>query len=561
MRALILLAAAATLTCSYDPPGSCTADAACGPGTTCQSSVCIACPSGLCPATETLPAAGDVMTILTTPFSSNTNIQVRFPQGAAPAGQKATLSALQCPITPPPPLGGGCVAAFKLDTPGLTRFARALTVRGVSVLRPGTELMIAELQNGAWVDTITAVTGATTFKSLHPTASLPGILEPGFYLVYSAGPGVLFPPADFGVALIPDDGNGKSGLQVVTYLDDDGLPLNPPTAATLNNLGSDLDGAALTPDGSQGVMVDGGNFVVFFTGVGSGQLVASTGRIDVTPYGGDGDAIAIMPEGDEAVISADGPVLVVISGIFAGNPALATTLPLPAAATEDGLVISNDGKVLLARGSGVMSVFAIAPITPTTGSLGGRLAHSYTHVTDFGATVSSPAGEDGRDGLAVSPANSSNGAVVGLMPVPPSLTNAAVIQLITGLPGTAAVPPVVHTAVPISGAQIAYAVTITPDGTRAIVGTDAGLVMFTGVDTGNLVETGAPFAPAPMTATSGVPTLGITPDGKYVVALSPAPSPQSGALLMMPINATDFGAPVSTLTGVAIPSNDQILLH
>lgn len=560
MRALILIAALATVTCSFEPPGSCTGDASCGPGTQCQANVCIACQNGLCPMSATLDTTGGTLTILTTPFSASTSITTRFPSGSVPAGTTATLRQVSCPTTPPPPLGGGCVDAFQLDTPNVAHYARAVTVRGGASLRPGTELMVAELVNGAWKDVITAVTGSTTYKSLHASASLPGILEPGTYVVYSAGPGVLFPPADFGVALVPDDGNGSSGLQVVTLFDDDGVPLNPPTMVNLGNLGGDLDGAALTPDGSEGVMVDGSNYVVFFSGVGSGQLVARTGKIDVTPYGGDGDAIAIMPDGNEAVISADGNVLVVISGIASGNPVLATTLPIPT--IEDGLVISNDGTVMLARGSSALTVFAISPSGSTQGPLGGTLTHSYTHVVDFSSTaVPSPAGEDGRDGLAVSPANSATGAVVGSMIV--SGTYSAVIQLITGLPGSVSVPPALQAPVPISGASVAYAVSITPDGTRAIVGTDAGLVMFTGVDSGNLVQAGPPYAPPPIGIgpAGGVPTLGITPDGVYVAAMSPSPSATNGSLVLIPIQATGFGTPVSVLSPIAVPSNDQILLH
>ena len=86
MRALTLLAVAAMLTCSYEPPGACTATATCGPGTTCQSAVCIACPAGLCPVSEVVPPEGDVVTVLTTPFSANTNVTLRFPPGAMPGG-------------------------------------------------------------------------------------------------------------------------------------------------------------------------------------------------------------------------------------------------------------------------------------------------------------------------------------------------------------------------------------------------------------------------------------------------------------------------------------------
>jgi hypothetical protein len=142
-------------------------------------------------------------------------------------------------------------------------------------------------------------------------------------------------------------------------------------------------------------------------------------------------------------------------------------------------------------------------------------------------------------------------------------TYSAVIQLITGLPGSTAVPPAVQAPVPISGATTAYAVSITPDGTRAIVGTDAGLVMFTGVDSGNLVQTGPPYAPPPIGVgvAGGVPTLGITPDGVYVAAMSPSPDATHGSLSLIPIQATGFGTPVSVLSPIAVPSNDQILLH
>ncbi|MGZ6143333.1 MAG: hypothetical protein ACXWLM_08340 [Myxococcales bacterium] len=564
------LAIAIFLSCSHEPPGQCLSEGDCGPGTQCQSTVCVACPDGLCPVTAAIPAAGESVTVLTTPFSSNTNVSVRFPQDAVPGGTQITLTAPQCSALPPAPLGGGCVTAFNVAAPGVARFAHPLTLRGATTVRPGTEMMIARLAGSEWVDTVTAIVGRASFKSLHPTTTLPGILEPGTYLVYTAGPGVIFPPADFGVALIPDDGNGKSGLQVITLLDDDGFVLPNPTLSTLPSLGGDLDGAALTPDGSQGVMVDGGNFIVFFSGVGTGQLAAAAGKIDVTPYGGDGDAIAIMPDGNEAVVSADGDSLVVISGIAAGLPVLAVSVPIPD--VEDGLVISNDGRVLLARGFSGMSVFSIDPIKPQAGPLGGALAHNYTHVVDWGSTLSRPYGEDGRDGLAVSPANSSNAVVVGAAPSP--LVGPG-IQLITGLPGTSASPPVLHDAVSITGADplstvgagSAWAVSITPDGTRAIVGTAAGLVMFTGVDTGTLVQAGPPYDVTFLNGASyalskaGVPTLGITLDGDYVVALTPSPDYSNGTLLMIPLTASGFGAPVTQLNGVAVPSNDQILLH
>jgi hypothetical protein len=299
-------------------------------------------------------------------------------------------------------------------------------------------------------------------------------------------------------------------------------------------------------------MVDGGNTVRFFSGLQTGTVTASTNTVDVSAYGGDGDSIAILPNGDEAVVSADGTCpsgltcLLLVSGIVSGNPKPAIMITVPD--NRDGLVISNDGQELLARGPSGLTVFAIAPVTPYTGSEGGTASHSFTQIIDLSALGSQGYIEDGREGMAISPVDSSRAIV--LMPD-------GSIQLLTGLPSTPTLGPTITPSVssPIS-------VSITPDGTTAIVGGSTGVSMISGVDTGTLAEVGTVYSPTYTSSgnsvsLSAVSTLAITLDGKYVAACDE----DNAALLVIPITSSGFGVPVGVITGIAVPSNDQMVVH
>jgi hypothetical protein len=295
-------------------------------------------------------------------------------------------------------------------------------------------------------------------------------------------------------------------------------------------------------------MVDGGNTVRYFSAVQTGVPIASTTTVDISNYGGDGDSVAILPNGDEAVVSGDSSsVEVLVSGILSGSPVAATTIPIPS--NRDGLVISTDGTVLLGRGYNGVTVFAVAPITPVAGSIAGTVSHSFTQVANL-TTVGYPPSEDGRDGMAMSPVDSTRAVVI----------TGSTIQLLTGLTTT----PVVGAAVILPSGEYAYSVSISPDGKLAIVGAMGGLLMYSGVDTGTLAQVGTSvYAPSysvgSSTVTMGhVYTLGITLDGKYVVAGDSA----NKALVVIPFTSAGFAAaPAATLGAVAIPDNDQLLIH
>ena len=565
----LALAAALSAACSFEPPGSCKVDTDCTPGLSCPGSVCVSCPNGICTISKQIPPAGDTISLYTQPYSVGSSVDIKFPVNAVSSSVTATMNYVPCASLPPTGPGDLCITSFDLATSGAAQFNTPIRVSGtnLSSLKPNTILLVARLVNGSWVDVATAVCGnGGAVRTLHASPSFPGVLAPGTYIVYQPAPGSRNLIPDFGVALIADDGHGGGSLQVVTLYADDGSPLATPTMSILRApAAGDLDGAAITPDGSQGAMVDGGNFILFFSDVLTPYASLSPAKIDITNYGGDGDAIALTPDGDEAIVSGDDgatPQLVVISGITAGKPLLATSVSLSGlrAGTinaRDGLIMSDDGRVLMARGSSQVSVVSVAPVPSAKGPLGGNLAHSYTLTADL--DVASFGGEDGRDGMACSPNDSSRAVIIG----------AGGIQLLTGLPGTIATPPALGPLVGITGASTATAVSITRDGKRALVGTNAGLVIFDGVDTGALTQSGPPFDPSYTLATGatstlsagGVPTLGITLDGQYVVATTALPAALTGTLLTIPIQAGGLGAPVGVLNNVAVPDNDQILLH
>lgn len=456
------------------------------------------------------------------------------------------------------PLDAGCtyIAGFQMTTAPttITSFATPATLGGaVDPTTPtGSTLNIAVLQSSTWYSVITMVVGTNGALTQNlPSVTLPGVLAPGKYVVCK--PKLTTSVSNLGVALIADDGNGSGqsyeAVQVVHVYDSKGNVLATPTVDYLSYDGaSDLDGQALTPDASQGILVDGGNTVRFFSKLQTGTPVPSDTTLDVSAYGGDGDSIAIMPDGNEAIVSADGyQTLLLVSGIVAGTPVATDIITVPG--YRDGLVVSNDGTVMLARGYDGVTVFAVAPITPHPGSIGGTVSHSFTQVKDF-PDLGNDWTEDGRDAMAMSPVDSSRAVVL--------IPGAGTIQLLTGLPAN----PVAAATLDVSSAQHPAAVSITPDGKTAIVGGYSGLLMISGVDTGNLAIVGSLYAPtytlSGNSVTLGeVTTLGITLDGKYVVVCDRTNS----ALLVAPISPTGVGAPVGIVGNIAVPDNDQMLIH
>lgn len=485
----------------------------------------------------------------------------------------------------------------------------ALSGAGIvpNTITAGTQLNIAINSGGTWVDVGTAIVGASgSFTETAPTVSLPGITAAGTYLVYEPASGTNTTQVNLGFALVADDSTGQltNGLQFIQIEDSSGNAQPTPTTTFIPVTGSDLDGQSLTPDASHGAIVDGGNTVYFFSGIPQHNIVVSPNTINVSAYGGDGDSIVSLPTGDEVVVTADnGGAFPVISGILSGTPVIADTIPQTNG--RDGLVISQDGAIMLARGNSLgtpgIDVYTIAAVAPHAGSTGmGTTSYSFT-LSQTITTAATPFLEDGRDGMAISPADHTRAVVVGFTG---SFT--PTIQLLTGLGGGSATVNALslrlpqgrqHTTrasvrsiepshrlpaavIPSAGTDL-VGVAITPDGTTAYVATNAGIITVSGVNTGTLAQVGAVYSPTltigSTTCSLGGGTLGVTPDGKYLVVdqnieytsgcVFTAPDTTNttqgtGVMVTIPIGAGGvLGAPVGQLNYVVSPFNDQMLVH
>ncbi len=508
--------------------------------------------------------------------------------------------------------GNTYVAAFCTGFNGATLHgAPSVTGTGIvpSTIAAGTVLNIAVNKNGTWVDVGTALVGAnSSFQSTIPSVALPGVTAAGNYLVYLPAQGSTT-QVNLGFAILADDSTAVThGLQFVQVEDSKGNALPTPTSTYFPISGAaDLDGEALTPDAKYGATVDGGNMVYFFSGIPQHKFTLATTTADVTNYGGDGDSIAALPNGDENVVTADdGGPLVVISGILSGKPVIADLIANGSSSNpnyRDGLVISADGTVLLSRGQfgGVagVDVIKVTPSAPHAGSTGvGTISHTYQIVTTL-TNVPVPFFEDGRDEMAISPVDSSRAIVAGY-------TSSAAfpeVALITGLPGK---PKVALARVDTRGARFSRhafslgaepsfrrkplsltfpsnteltAVEISPNGKFAYVNSNSGIYVFSGVDTGNLTQVGTVYSPTVSfpggtcswaTTFEGSASLGITPDGKYLIAdpncelnfTGTAPQYGPGILITIPIASNGaLGAPVGQLNYTVSPYNDQIVVH
>ena len=476
-----------------------------------------------------------------------------------------------------------------------------------SSIPPGTQLNIAINQSSTWVDVGTATVGSGgTFASSIPTASLPGVSQAGSYLVYEPAAGTSTVSVNLGFALIADDGTAPTvnGLQFVQIEDNSGNALPKPTTTffPIPNA-ADLDGEGLTPDAQHGAVVDGENLVYFFSGIPQHAFVLSPKSVDITAFGADGDSIVSLPGGDQSVASGNGAQLAVISGILSGSPVVADAINNPGGTDDrDGLVISSNGRTMLSRGQSGLDVWAVSQVAAHAGSTGmGTTKFNFALEATLTTTVPPPFTEDGRDGMAISPADSSRAVVIGSDRTSGNLE----IVLLTGLP-TSPVASVLRPRLPATahrrrshplyrepsahrmplaleptGAFEGLAVAITPDGTTAYVSTNEGILTITGVNTGTLSQSGSAYAPVistpggPFTfGTSGeVFSIGILPDGKYLIEVAdsdgdvgPTGSTNStqgdGILITVPIGAGHaLGAPIGQLNQVVSPFNDQIIVH
>ncbi len=370
------------------------------------------------------------------------------------------------------------------------------------------------------------------------------------------------PSVDFGAAVVGDDGSGFiHGLQVAKVEDArrQALPTPQQTFAPLD--ATDIDGVSITPDGTHGAAIDGVNNTVFFftMNFSRGAIAVSPATVDVSAYGGDGDTIASLPGGDAVVASAGGfSALPLISGVLSDKPVVADLIPTGRRGVEhDGLVISSDGMVMLSRAgaAGLLDVYSILQVAPHPGSLGGTVAFQFT-LTNM-VPIPAAASLDGREGMAISPTDSSRAVVVG---------GDGSVNLLADLPANVTFKDALKLA------SAANAVAISIDGKFAIVATNSGLAVFSGVDTGKLAQVGPLYSPTFSTPSGSCTlhspdTLAVTSDGKFVLTIQQCHLVQSvtqvgsGVMLTIPFSAGVLGPPAGRLDYAVTPDDDQLVAH
>jgi hypothetical protein len=362
---------------------------------------------------------------------------------------------------------------------------------------------------------------------------------------------------------VGDDGTGfTDGLQVIQVEDTKGNVLPTPQQTFAPLTASDIDGVSLTPDAAHGAVIDGSSKVFFFSLDPSRTITVLPATVNVSAFGTDGDSVASLPGGDEVVVSAGSATeLALISDILSGSPVIAESIATSKRAPEyDGVLISSDGKVMLSRAAatGLLDVYSVAAVTPHPGSLGGTVAFSFTLTNTLTVPPLFKASSEtlgGRDGMALSPTDSSRAVVV---------SSDGSVTLITGLPAS----PVIGGSLKLASG--ATSVSISADGKYAIVAVAGGLVVVSGVDTGTLAQVGLVFSPTFSTPAGSCQlttpaTVGVTADGRFVVTIQncgltkSSTNVGSGVLLTIPFSGGTLSAPVGQLNFVVTPSDDQIV--
>ncbi len=504
------------------------------------------------------------------------------------------------------PLAAG--AAVTIDASGF-----ALSALGISA---GETLNVALATDNSYLDVGTVLVGrdGASFRSVAPTTAFPGVIENGDYLIY-APPAATTPLAPSGgIAALADDGDGSSfstgnGVQYIQYEDPSGTPLPVPESTFIPVPNEpNLAGLTLAADNLHGAVVDGADTIYTFSGTTTSSLGVAA-SFSISNGGGSpglsGDTIAAYPDGNGAVVAGNGPQMLEVDGIASGSiggsqPVSFSTCAgdLSAQNHRDGVVISSDGKVMLARGYGGLDVFAVNPSPPHDYCLTSSFLNNYADVAPSPApspAVLVPESTEGREGMAISPADSSRAVIVG---ADPASGDEPAAQLLTGLPNSAHLQSIVRLRLPaIGGARRAfrrphastrapqetvfsagdqpYAVAISTNGDYAFVQTAGGIVTLAGVESGTLAQVGSDYDPAISGLPNGVvcslanqySTLAVTPDGKYLLAVAPCAGnptengPGTGVLLTIPIlRGGSLGAPVGQLDGVLSPTDDQLVV-
>jgi hypothetical protein len=355
------------------------------------------------------------------------------------------------------------------------------------------------------------------------------------------------PTAPANTALAADYGYSNGLLSVAS------LQTHIVSTTAVNN-GFQMDALAYLSASNSGILANGGSKNIFpFTMSGTTANIGAP--IDISAYGNYASAV-VMPDPSTAIVALNttGDNYLLEVSNLTGTPAF-MTIPLTVGPEDTaGLVMSNDGKVMMTRGS-VVTVFSISGTPPYT-------ITETSQINGGNIDPPDPATLRASEDMAISPLRYGGdyraliagtvypGTAVGTVWLYGALTTSAP----QGLTSTAITP-----------SHHAYAVAT--DGKIAFVGTDAGIAIVPGVDTGAFSPQTTTLVTPPAGTTgqnlTQITNVAVTPDLKWLVVMGPAnPSTISaqGYLDVLPITANGLGPAVESVP-ILVPQNDQLVVY
>ncbi|MDQ2857220.1 MAG: hypothetical protein M3R53_01040 [Candidatus Eremiobacteraeota bacterium] len=389
-------------------------------------------------------------------------------------------------------------------------------------------------------------------------------------------PGVSASPCalSLGQAYEPDGGNapGFAGLQVTRFeANTEQLCAAPPAVPAVINFQSSVEGLAFSPDFSDAVALlrgtaGGYSLVQDIYGAAFGQLVPAGNAYDlsIAPSPVPSGTVPLIPDATSAtIVGSSTSGLALTLGPAATPPAIVAVTSLGFAPPQYGAAIpfgggtytlknipnvprsivraSGDGTVLLVRGAQDLLSFQISTCAP--GYCPDAKADDLS--LGFGSALALR----GSGAMAFDPASSSRALVGGT-----SAGTSNVLSLVTGLPNAITVSSQI-----VLPGTVIRSIAIVNAGTYAVVGTDAGLSVVTGVSSGalSLVAAAPTLSALPYVDCLGRPT---TMTNVYSVGFSAGNAAASSNFYLVALGSENppppvGGACVYPASIVAVPFN------
>lgn len=350
-------------------------------------------------------------------------------------------------------------------------------------------------------------------------------------------------PGTIGTVLVPD---GAKGVAVIHLEDTNGNLLSTPAVAYFAASGGPVSVIAESPDFSQGLVLTPQGLQTFNNALTSPAMAETLAlQTPGTPV----TAATIADSSFAWSLYSQAWVSTCFTGGLHITSAGADVSYGPSGVVA--YVSAPDGTTILARSPAANGspAFVQAYTTVATTS-----PHAYSYNFDGSSVNTTPSSATGRGAMAYNPKTTTTVVIGNGDGTLTTIVNLGANQVV-GAGSLPAAPAVT---------SIAYA----PSGQYAIVATAAGLFTIT-VDaaTGAATVAAGPALPSYVGSdqqtyvVDHAQSIGISSDGKFLVALTDQPSATNGTLVVMPLDASgNPGATAKTVSGLTATANADVLL-